>query len=58
MGYDLEPLRTLATKRWLLRESAEQGWWLVFEHDARVAMGRAVAEGMGVGLGEVVTVEG
>ncbi|MGH7703960.1 MAG: MBL fold metallo-hydrolase [Gemmatimonadales bacterium] len=58
MGYDLEPLRTLETKRWLLREAVEKGWRFIFEHDARVAMGRAMAEGMGVGLGEVVTVEG
>jgi len=53
MGYDLEPLRTLESKRALLNEAVAGGWWLIFEHDADVAMGRAVAEGKGVGLAEV-----
>jgi hypothetical protein len=33
MGYDLEPLVTLATKRRILPEAAREGWLLVFEHD-------------------------
>ncbi|MBZ5639430.1 MAG: MBL fold metallo-hydrolase [Acidobacteriia bacterium] len=33
MGYDLEPLLTLATKRRILPEAAREGWLLVFEHD-------------------------
>ena len=33
MGYDLEPLRTLETKKRLLPQAAREGWWLVFEHD-------------------------
>ncbi len=33
MGYDLEPLVTLATKRRILPEAARDGWLLVFEHD-------------------------
>jgi glyoxylase-like metal-dependent hydrolase (beta-lactamase superfamily II) len=40
MGYDLEPLRTLESKRKLVREAIEEGWWLFFEHDAEVVMGR------------------
>ncbi len=53
MGYDLEPLRTLESKRALLHEAVAGGWWLIFEHDADVAMGRAVAEGKAAGLAEV-----
>jgi glyoxylase-like metal-dependent hydrolase (beta-lactamase superfamily II) len=53
MGYDLEPLRTLESKRALYRDAIQGNWWFIFEHDPRVAMGRAVAEGKGVGLSEV-----
>ena len=40
MGYDLEPLRSLETKRTLLAEAEREGWRLIFEHDPRVAMAR------------------
>jgi glyoxylase-like metal-dependent hydrolase (beta-lactamase superfamily II) len=55
MGYDLEPLRTLESKRALLREAAAGGWWFIFEHDPTVAMGRVVPDekGKGVELTEV-----
>lgn len=39
MGYDVEPLRTLETKRWLLGRAREEGWLLVFEHDPAVPWG-------------------
>jgi glyoxylase-like metal-dependent hydrolase (beta-lactamase superfamily II) len=45
MGYDVEPLRTLESKRRLVREALEQGWWLFFEHDHDVVMGRLQAAG-------------
>ena len=54
MGYDLEPLRTLESKRALLRDAAEGGWRVVFEHDPGIASGVLVAEGKGFGLREVV----
>lgn len=54
MGYDLEPLRTLETKRSLLADAVNGRWRFIFEHDPEVAMGRVVAEGKGVGLAEVV----
>ncbi len=54
MGYDLEPLRTLESKRALLRDAVAGGWRVIFEHDANVAMGRVVAEEKGAGLVEVV----
>jgi glyoxylase-like metal-dependent hydrolase (beta-lactamase superfamily II) len=44
MGYDLEPLRTLESKRKLVREAEDEGWWLFFEHDPDVVMGR-IGEG-------------
>jgi glyoxylase-like metal-dependent hydrolase (beta-lactamase superfamily II) len=40
MGYDLYPLQTLETKRWVLDRAFEEGWLLVFEHDPKVQMGR------------------
>jgi glyoxylase-like metal-dependent hydrolase (beta-lactamase superfamily II) len=33
MGYDLEPLVTLETKRRMLPVAAREGWVLLFEHD-------------------------
>ncbi|TFG53258.1 MAG: MBL fold metallo-hydrolase [Gemmatimonadales bacterium] len=56
MGYDVEPLRTLETKRAILAEAAEQGWRLVFEHDPEVLWGRARADGARVVLDEVQSV--
>jgi len=40
MGYDLEPLKTLESKRALLRDAVAGGWLLVFEHDPAIALGR------------------
>jgi len=40
MGYDVEPLVTLATKKRVLKQAADEGWELIFEHDANVARGR------------------
>jgi glyoxylase-like metal-dependent hydrolase (beta-lactamase superfamily II) len=40
MGYDLYPLQTMETKRWVLDRAFQEGWLLVFEHDPRVHMGR------------------
>jgi glyoxylase-like metal-dependent hydrolase (beta-lactamase superfamily II) len=45
MGYDVEPLVTLETKRRVLGRAAAEEWLLVFEHDAEVAWGRAAADG-------------
>jgi glyoxylase-like metal-dependent hydrolase (beta-lactamase superfamily II) len=54
MGYDVEPLRTLESKRKLLRVAADEGWWLFFEHDADVVMGRVGAGEHGLALADVV----
>jgi len=45
MGYDVEPLRTLETKRALLATALAERWLLVFEHDAAVAWGYAGHDG-------------
>ncbi len=42
MGYDVEPLVTLESKRALWRDAAAGGWLVVFEHDATVPWGRIV----------------
>jgi len=40
MGYDVEPLVTLETKRQLLGQARREDWLLVFEHDPVTAWGR------------------
>ncbi len=56
MGYDLEPMRTLESKRALLQEAAERDWRLFFEHDASVVMGRLERDGTRLHLRETVNV--
>jgi glyoxylase-like metal-dependent hydrolase (beta-lactamase superfamily II) len=45
MGYDVEPLVTLESKRALLAEALAEDWLLVFEHDAEHAVGRLAHDG-------------
>jgi glyoxylase-like metal-dependent hydrolase (beta-lactamase superfamily II) len=40
MGYDVEPLVTLESKRSLLAEARREDWLLIFEHDPVTAWGR------------------
>ena len=40
MGYDVEPLITLESKRALWRRARDEDWLLIFEHDAVVPWGR------------------
>ena len=47
MGYDVEPLVTLETKRQLWAQASDEGWTVVFEHDSVNAFGGIVAEGRG-----------
>jgi len=54
MGYDVEPLVTLESKRWLLRRAREEGWLCVFEHDASVAWDRVAHDGKAYGLASVL----
>lgn len=39
MGYDVEPLRTLESKRRILAQALEESWLLVFTHDPVVPWG-------------------
>ncbi|HWV47195.1 MAG TPA: MBL fold metallo-hydrolase [Nitrospira sp.] len=39
MGYDLFPIQTLETKRWVLDRAFEKRWLLLFEHDPVVQAG-------------------
>jgi glyoxylase-like metal-dependent hydrolase (beta-lactamase superfamily II) len=50
MGYDVEPLVTLETKRRVLARAADEGWLVVFEHDAQTAAGRIARDGTGLAL--------
>jgi glyoxylase-like metal-dependent hydrolase (beta-lactamase superfamily II) len=52
MGYDVEPLVTLETKRRILRQAEEEDWLLIFEHDAVVPWGRVEHDGKGYRLRE------
>ncbi|HEX6588899.1 MAG TPA: MBL fold metallo-hydrolase [Longimicrobiales bacterium] len=45
MGYDVEPLVTLESKRALFDQATREQWLLVFEHDPEVAWGRLEYEG-------------
>lgn len=45
MGYDLEPLVTLETKRRILKRARDEDWLVIFEHDATNAWGRVSHDG-------------
>jgi glyoxylase-like metal-dependent hydrolase (beta-lactamase superfamily II) len=53
MGYDLEPLRTLESKRAFLADAVSGGWRLIFEHDPKVAVGVPVVVGKTIVLEDV-----
>ena len=44
MGYDLEPLVTLETKRALWEKIQKENWILIFQHDVTVPWGRMAVE--------------
>jgi glyoxylase-like metal-dependent hydrolase (beta-lactamase superfamily II) len=54
MGYDLEPLRTLESKRALLADAVKGEWRLIFEHDPKIAIGVPVQIGKTVELRDLV----
>ncbi len=45
MGYDVEPLVTLESKRRILKSALDDQWLLVFEHDATIPWGRIAHDG-------------
>src|SRR6266498_3795774 len=52
MGYDLQPLVTLETRRRIYQRAEAEGWLLVFEHDPHIVSGRLAREDKGFGLVE------
>ena len=50
MGYDVEPMVTLETKRHILKRPVDEEWVFVFEHDANVMSGRVMLDGKGYGF--------
>lgn len=50
MGYDVEPLVTLETKRRTLARALREEWLLLFEHDATHAWGRIAHDGKAYAL--------
>src|SRR5207249_4576422 len=50
MGYDLEPLVTLESKRRLYARAEAEGWLLFFEHDPAVVAGRLGRDGKAFAL--------
>jgi glyoxylase-like metal-dependent hydrolase (beta-lactamase superfamily II) len=50
MGYDVEPLVTLESKRALLKRAMDERWLLVSTHDPFTAWGYAATDGKGVRL--------
>ncbi len=45
MGYDVEPLVTLETKRRILPRAVAEDWLVVFEHDAKVGWSKIAGDG-------------
>lgn len=56
MGYDLSPIQTLETKRWVLNRALEEKWLLLFEHDPMVQAGRVRRDTNGKYVLDEVTV--
>ena len=54
MGYDLEPLVTLETRRAIYARALAEQWLLCFEHDPAIAAGRLAPDGKGFALVEPV----
>jgi glyoxylase-like metal-dependent hydrolase (beta-lactamase superfamily II) len=52
MGYDVEPLVTLETKRRILKRAVDEHWLVVFEHDAKTPWGYVASDGKGYSLAD------
>jgi glyoxylase-like metal-dependent hydrolase (beta-lactamase superfamily II) len=50
MGYDLEPMVTLETKRHFLARAEAEQWLLIFEHEPGPGVGHVVREAKGLGF--------
>jgi Zn-dependent hydrolases, including glyoxylases len=47
MGYDLDPIQTLDSKRWVLDQAFKENWLLLFEHDPLIQAGHVRKDGEG-----------
>ncbi len=52
MGYDVEPLVTLETKRRILAQAVQEDWLLIFEHDGVHSTGSVAHDGKSYSLVE------
>jgi glyoxylase-like metal-dependent hydrolase (beta-lactamase superfamily II) len=50
MGYDVEPLVTLETKRRILKRAMDEDWLVIFEHDAVTPWARVGNDGKAYGV--------
>ena len=50
MGYDVEPLVTLESKRGLLARAERDHWMVILEHDAEIPWGRVQSDGKAYSL--------
>jgi glyoxylase-like metal-dependent hydrolase (beta-lactamase superfamily II) len=50
MGYDVEPLVTLETKRRILAQAMQEEWLLIYEHDATTAWSYVANDGKAYGV--------
>jgi glyoxylase-like metal-dependent hydrolase (beta-lactamase superfamily II) len=57
MGYDVEPLRTLETKRAFYARGINENWRLAFVHDPTIVAARLVMGEKGVALAEIASLE-
>jgi glyoxylase-like metal-dependent hydrolase (beta-lactamase superfamily II) len=55
MGYDVEPLVTLESKRGLLGRAADEGWLLVSTHDPFIPWGRVERDGKRLRIADETT---
>jgi hypothetical protein len=53
MGYDLEPLVTIAEKKKILPQAINENWKLFFEHDPEIIMATIATDGKSFMLNEV-----
>jgi glyoxylase-like metal-dependent hydrolase (beta-lactamase superfamily II) len=58
MGYDVEPLVTLESKRAVLKRAVEEEWLVIFEHDASLHAGRVRHEGKSYVLASSIGTDG
>ena len=52
MGYDLQPLVTVAEKKKILAQAVEENWKLIFEHDPVTAFGTVIKTEKGFRINE------